>query len=279
MNKQTEVQIEKIYKAVFKKIFTQQNVKQAMQGNTIILSNNVEKLMQSDSYKSFCEEFAKKLAKAGLNKQKGIWKKYFEAAKKLHHIALPNTYKEFEKQMLVKAIKHNFKMIKSVPQHVLKVYQQKDIEVLVKQVAENKLGRKAFYNQLKEHGYKNAKVIARTESAKLQTSIDRNSATDLGSVCYTWRSSNDKRTRPSHKEMNDVIVFWRNDENKPLRDNMRGDAGEFPNCRCNPTSIFDENDLKKSNYKVYDYRIDKIITMPKTKLLEAIKRGGLEENG
>ena len=276
MNKRTEAEIEKIYKAVFRKIFNQKNLKQAMQGNTIVLSNNVEKLIQSDAYTKFCNEFSKRLANAGLNKQRGLWKKYFEAAKKLHHIALPHTYKEFEKQMLIKAIRHNFQMIKSVPEHILKVYQQKDIEVLIKQVAQNKLGRNAFYRQLREHGYKNAKLIARTESAKLQTSIDRNSATELGSVCYQWRSSNDKRTRPSHKQMNDVIVFWQQDQNKPLRDNMRGDAGEFPNCRCNPNSIFDERDLTKSSYKVYDYRTDKIISMPKNKLLEAIKRGGLE---
>lgn len=276
MNKRTEQQIEKIYKAVFKKIFTRSNLKQALQGNTIIIANNIEKLTQSDAYNRFCQEFAKKLAAAGLNKSRGIWKKYFEAAKKLHNIALPHTYREFERQMLRKAITHNFKMIKSVPQSILKVYQQKDITILIKQVAENKIGRGSFEKQLREHGYKNAKLIARTESAKLQTAIDRNTSTELGSKAYIWESSQDKRTRPSHKEMNNVVVFWQTDESKkPLRDGMRGDAGEFPNCRCNPQAILDENDLTQNTYKVYDYRTDKIITMGKNKLIEAINNGGL----
>lgn len=276
MNKRTEQQIEKIYKAVFKKIFNNRNLKQALHGNTVVIANNIEMLIQSDAYDRFCKEFSKKLAAAGLNKSRGIWRKYFEAAKRLHNIALPHTYKEFEKEMLKKAIVHNFKMIKSIPRHVFRVYEQKDISTLIKQVAENKVGRGTFVKQLREHGYKNAKLIARTESAKLQTAIDRNTSTELGSKAYIWQSSQDKRTRPSHKEMNNVVVFWRdNDMEKPLRDGMRGDAGEFPNCRCNPKAILDESDLTQNNYKVYNYKTDTIITMGKNKLIEAINNGGL----
>lgn len=276
MNNRTEQQIEKIYKAVFKKIFNNKNLKQALQGNTIVIANNVEMLIQSNGYDRFCKEFSKKLAAAGLNKSRGIWRKYFEAAKRLHNIALPHTYNEFEKEMLKKAIVHNFKMIKSIPRHVFKVYEQKDITTLIKQVAENKVGRGTFVKQLREHGYKNAKLIARTEAAKLQTAIDRNTSTELGSKAYIWQSSQDKRTRPSHKEMNNVVVFWRdNDMEKPLRDGMRGDAGEFPNCRCNPKAILDESDLTQNTYKVYNYKTDTIITMGKKKLIEAINNGGL----
>ena len=74
--------------------------------------------------------------------------------------------------------------------------------------------------------------------------------------------------------MDTVIVFWRPDAEKPLRDNMRGNAGEFPNCRCYPAPILDESDLTKSNYKVYNYHTDKIENgWTKKKLLEAIQRG------
>ena len=47
--------------------------------------------------------------------------------------------------------------------------------------------------------------------------------------------------------MNGVIVFWRPDNQKPLLDKMRGNAGEFPNCRCTPLPILDENDITESN--------------------------------
>ena len=122
-------------------------------------------------------------------------------------------------------------------------------------------------------GNTHSKVIARTESAKLQTVILENRALDLGSIAYIWLASNDKRTRPSHKAMNGVIVFW--NFNKPLLDNMRGHAGEFPNCRCSPQPIFDEEDLQKPFYKVYDYRNNNIISMNKKDLIEALKRGQL----
>ena len=57
---------------------------------------------------------------------------------------------------------------------------------------------------------------------------------------------------------------------------MTGHAGEFPNCRCSPNPIMDEDDLTKSNYKVYDYRNDTIIILSKKQLIEALEKGGLE---
>ena len=60
-----------------------------------------------------------------------------------------------------------------------------------------------------------------------------------------------------------------------LLDNMRGNAGEFPNCRCDPQAIFDEDDLDKNQYKVYDYKTDKVITMSKNELIKAMLNKGL----
>lgn len=275
MNKRVEAQIEKIYKAVFNKIFTRKRLKEAMHGNRLQITNAAITLEQSKAYDRFCRDFSKKLASQSLNKQRSIWKKYYEAAKKSHYIVLPSTYKEFEKKLFAKAITHNFTMIKSVPQHILKVYEQKDISTLIKGVAEGSVGRKEFETQLKSHGYKNAKLIARTETAKLQTTIDEYGATSLGSVVYQWLSSKDKRTRPSHRAMDGVIVFWRPQNEKPILDKMQGNAGEFPNCRCTTIALFDEDDLKDSTYKVYDYRQFKIVTMSRKKLLESIKKGSL----
>ena len=56
---------------------------------------------------------------------------------------------------------------------------------------------------------------------------------------------------------------------------MRGNAGEFPNCRCYGAPIFDEDELTKSNYKVYDYRIDKVVSMNRKDLIEALRKRGL----
>jgi len=275
MNKRTEQIIEKIYNEVFKKIFNRKRITEASKGKSTSVESVIFQLQNSEAYDKFAERFSKKLASAGLSKERSLWKKYYQAAKEKHVGVLPSTFTAYKQLLLRKAVQENFKMIKSIPEHILKTYEQKAIQSVIDQIALGKAGRKTFESVLKKHGAKNAKLIARTESAKLQTAIDENRATSLGSVCYEWLSTKDRRTRKSHKDMNGVIVFWREQSQKPLLDNMRGNAGEFPNCRCSPLPILDENDLKKSKYKVYDYRNDKIITLSKKDLIENIKKGGL----
>lgn len=272
MNKRIEKEINKIYISVFNKVFNQ-----AKRENSILdkkqISNIILRLKESNKYKLFCKKFSQELAKKGLAEQRGIWKQYYKAAKEKHIVALPSTYTEFELNQFKKAVKNNFKMIKSIPDEVMEVYKFKYVNTLVKQVAEGSIGRKTFEKELKESGSTRAKLIARTETAKLQTVIAQARSTDLGSVCYEWLSSNDKRTRPSHKRMNGVIVFWRKQEEKPILDNMQGNAGEFPNCRCAPQPIFDKDDLTKSNYEVYDYRTHTIVQMNKERLIQCIENG------
>lgn len=276
MNKQVEKEILKLYNQVWNKIFNKQNIKAASLGKSENLKNAIIKFQNSNQYKLFAKEFAKRLAIKGLNKEKGLWRKFYQAAKQSNSLGvLPDTYKEFELNIMKKAIKNNFELIKSIPSKVLEIYRHRYTEELIDEVARGKLTRGAFYRDLKEHGHRNAKVIARTESSKLQAVILENRATELGSVAYVWRSSNDKRTRPTHRAMNDVVVFWRPFEEKPLLDNMRGNAGEFPNCRCVALPIFHLDELNKSNYQVYDYRKNKIISMLRIDLINAIKNKGL----
>lgn len=270
MNKRIEGKIKKIYEIVFNKVFKEVK-KQKAETNKQEISNIILKIEKSKKYKKFAKEFSIELAKMGLNTQKGIWKEFYKVAKEKGYIALPKTYTEYQERIFKKAILHNFRMITSIPKEVKDVYKYKYITTLMAQVEEGSIGRKSFEKVLRKSGATKAKLIARTETAKLQTAISENRSTDLGSICYQWLSSNDKRTRPSHKEMNKVIVFWRKDSEKPLLDDMRGNAGEFPNCRCAPQPIFDERDLTENNYKVYDYRIDRVITMTKQQLVNCIK--------
>ena len=276
MNKSIELQIRRIYNLVFSKIYSKKNMRELAKGSRVSILRTSQMLESSKKYNEFAQKFAVELAKKGLRGQKGVWRKFFNAAKKMNYIALPKTWTEFEAQIMTKAIKQNFTMIKSIPQETIKVMEHKYTSTLIEEVAKGNLGRGAFQRQLEEHGHKNAKLIARTETAKLQTAILENRATGLGSPCYIWLASNDKRTRPSHKAMNGVVVFWRQNQlQKPHLDNMYGNAGEFPNCRCAPQPIFDELDLTKPSYKVYNYNNEQIITMNKNELLKAMKEGQL----
>ena len=272
MNKQVEREITKIYNSVYKQVFNKVNVKSLANGDTSPIITKIAFYQNSLKYEEFAKKFSQELAKKGIGRERGLWRKYYQAAKSKHVVGLPYSYNAYEQNIMKNIIKHNYTMIKSIPQQMNKILEYKTVNDLIDEVANGKLPRGAFKKELDNHGIKNAKLIARTETAKLQSAITETRATEIGSVVYEWIASHDKRTRPSHKEMDGVIVFWRPDAQKPLRDNMRGNAGEFPNCRCYPAPILDESDLTKSNYSVYDYRKDEIVkNISKKKLLEWIK--------
>lgn len=275
MDRRIERTITNIYKSIFKEVFTEERLERAERGDKTVISKALTKYKTSEKYKEFCKKFAEALARKGLNKEKGLWKKYYQAAKSKHLYGLPSNYTDFEKKMYEKIVKKNFTMIKSIPDSIMKVWKQKDVTTLLRQTLEGKVGRGTFEKQLRLHGAKNAKMIARTETAKLQTAVNEVRSKELGSVAYIWRSSNDPRTRPSHRAMNDVLVFWRPDDEKPLLDKMRGNCGEFPNCRCHVLPVFDESDLHSNMIKVYDYRTDKIVKMSKKEVKNALERGNL----
>lgn len=271
MNKRTEREINKIFVEVFKKVYKELNKGEFTKGD---INRVIYKFNRSRKYNEFCKEFAKKLARQGLNHEKGLWRKYFEAAKLSHVVGLPKTFKDFEIKMFKQVIKENFKMIKSIPDEVMKVYEFDYINTLIKERLLGLVPRGTFERKLREAGNKKAKLVARTESAKLETYIVESNSTELGSIMYRWSSTKDVRTRKSHRDMNDVIVFWKDtQEEKPLLDDMYGNAGEFPNCRCNCIPIFDlDREYNKSNYRVYDYKSHKVVTMTKKQLQEKIKK-------
>lgn len=274
MNKSIEKKINQIYTKIYNKVFNGKNINNLSNGSRTDIETDLIRLSSSEKYREFAKKFAKELAKQGLASQRGVWRKYYQAARAAHVISLPPTYTQYEYEVMSKAVKNNFDMITSIPTKMLEILNHKYTSTLIEEVVKGNLPRGSFRNMLAKHGHKQANVIARTETAKLQTIITETRATNLGSVAYEWLASNDKRTRQSHKEMNGVIVFW--NHMKPLRDNMRGHAGEFPNCRCAPLPIFDESDLTKSNYKVYNYKTDKIESIKKSDLLLALKEGQLK---
>lgn len=275
MNKAIERLIVQIYAKVYKEVFNTSNTNMLIKNDMQAVINSLSALQSSQKYNEFAVKFAQSLAAKGVRGQKGIWRKFYEAAKKAHYIGLPKTWAAFEAKIMTNAISHNFQMIKSIPDRMKEILGHKYTSTLIEEVAKGNLPRGSFRNMLAKHGHKQATLIARTETAKLQTAILENRATSLGSIVYRWLSSKDRRTRPSHQMMNGVIVFWRPQTQKPKLDNMQGNAGEFPNCRCTPQPIVDIVDLTQQSYKVYDYNSHKIITMTKKELISAIQKGTL----
>lgn len=93
---------------------------------------------------------------------------------------------------------------------------------------------------IKERMGNRAKLIIRTESAKLNAALTEIRAKDLSIICYIWSTSEDIRVRASHKAMDNVLVFW---SDPPTLDGIKGNCGESYNCRCTALPVFNLNDI------------------------------------
>lgn len=86
-----------------------------------------------------------------------------------------------------------------------------------------------------------ATLIARTETARANASINQARAVSVGSNQYRWHNSGDESVRHSHKfykgkRLQGMIFAW--DKPPTLDDGMTGHPGTFPNCRCFAEPVF-----------------------------------------
>lgn len=88
-----------------------------------------------------------------------------------------------------------------------------------------------------------AQLIAVTETARANASINQARAMVVGSRQYRWHNSGDEAVRPSHrtyrgKRLQGMIFSW--DDPPRLDDGMVGHPGTFPRCRCFAEPVFED---------------------------------------
>jgi SPP1 gp7 family putative phage head morphogenesis protein len=121
---------------------------------------------------------------------------------------------------------------------------------------------KAYENVVKAYtgnmARKHAVFEMRNASANLNAAIDRNRMQEAGIDCYRWRTGNDEKVRPEHKEMqnkicrfDDPLVFY--EERTKTWVPRTGDMvhkhpGEDYNCRCTASPYLMEIDEKTGKY-------------------------------
>jgi len=103
-------------------------------------------------------------------------------------------------------------------------------------------------------------LLARTQTSSANTALTRARSEELDIPCFQWWTAQDgRRVRPSHRNMQAVVVFW---SDLPSPEALIGlkpslghyAAGDCPYCRCNslPTlSVEDVLDKKSGLIKVY----------------------------
>lgn len=81
-----------------------------------------------------------------------------------------------------------------------------------------------------------AKLIARDQTAKLNSSFNEARQTGLGITRYRWSGSLDRRERPSHVRMEGKICRW---DSPPVVDGEHVHPGMAIQCRCVATPMVD----------------------------------------
>ena len=156
-------------------------------------------------------------------------------------------YPQAAKESLLKDWEANFQMLCVSAESDAK----KDIARLVTQAKNEgwngKQLEKAVMKELPDKYANRASVIARTESAKLNTSVTLETYKEIGCQYYMWMATLDERVRPDHAMMNGLIcsatdptVWYEENPDDPMHpiEHKRDDTmvhlhpGEDFQCRC-----------------------------------------------
>lgn len=78
-----------------------------------------------------------------------------------------------------------------------------------------------------------AKLIARDQTTKLNSSLARLRQEEIGVTSYTWQTSDDERVRPTHRANDGKVFKW----DKPPK---TGHPGTEVNCRCVAIPVMDD---------------------------------------
>ena len=157
-------------------------------------------------------------------------------------------YPQAAKESLLKDWEANFQMLCVSAESDAK----KDISRLVQQAKNEgwngKQLEKAVKKDLPEKYANRASLIARTETAKLNTSITLETYKEIGCQYYMWMATLDERVRPDHAAMNgricsvaDPTVYFEENPDDPMhpveKQRVEGEMcmlhpGEDFQCRC-----------------------------------------------
>lgn len=84
-----------------------------------------------------------------------------------------------------------------------------------------------------------AKLIARTEVARVASALTLTRAQHVGVTHYVWRTSGDTDVRQTHKAMNGKVIPI--DQPPEVDPGKHYHAGQFPNCRCWCDPVFPDD--------------------------------------
>jgi len=166
-------------------------------------------------------------------------------------------------EILQKHLEDNVRLIKSIPEQAA----QRVEKLIYENVITGTMRSSALIPEIMKIGnitHNRAQLIARTETAKINSDLVKIRSENMGVYWYVWRTSEDARVRSSHDVMKDVLVKWDDPPSPEELDGLKSygkyHAGMTFNCRCYAEPLIDIDDITFP-HKVY--RNGKIIMMRK----------------
>jgi SPP1 gp7 family putative phage head morphogenesis protein len=116
------------------------------------------------------------------------------------------------------------------------------------------------------------RCIARTELSRAETDLTRERSARIGIDWYQWETSEDQRVRPSHKNMDHVLVAWNDPPSPEALIGEKSTLGKYhagcaPNCRCPALPLADVDEVR---WPCRVYRSGSIVRMTRPQFLRVI---------
>lgn len=183
------------------------------------LLNNIWNIIDN-VYTLFADDYIKRVASSFVNNMLNYEAKN-GVASKIITIDPKQLISQFNLQdEIANAVNENVNLIKTIPDKLFD-----DVKATIEAEFTNGTSCKNLVkklNTIKPQQRWKLERIARTETAKLNTTINRAQAQQLGQTSFIWLTANDERTCP--------ICAPRNNQEYPFNDLLPGFA--HPNCRC-----------------------------------------------
>lgn len=156
-------------------------------------------------------------------------------------------------------IENNARFIADIPSDVARSL-AKDIAKAQQQGTRSSQIRQALKIRFPELLNSRISMIARTQCSGASTALTRARSEELDISCFVWETSQDgNRVRASHRNMQGVVVFWKDLPSPELLIGQKDFLGHYapgdcPNCRCNSLPVLTVEDVfstRKSLARVY----------------------------
>jgi SPP1 gp7 family putative phage head morphogenesis protein len=137
--------------------------------------------------------------------------------------------------------RRNAHLIRSLPQEISRMATQRATKMVAESGRAGEMER--FLRSLVPDVAKSRiKLIARTEVSRANTDLTQARSERLGIEWYQWATSEDQRVRPSHRNMDNVLVRWSDPASPEALIGEKSTLGHYtpgscPQCRCLPLPL------------------------------------------